>query len=58
MNTPTDKQRAETLAKAIEFAIENDSRLPDHEFDGGIGWLRDWNEGDPEAMRLLENGIS
>ena len=43
---PTDKQRADILIAAIDYAL-------DHAQDG-IEWLRAWNEGDKQAMKELE----
>lgn len=50
-------ERADAMSSAIAFAIENDGVLASHGFDGGIAWLRAWNEGDLEATRLLEDGL-
>jgi DNA-binding CsgD family transcriptional regulator len=40
--------RAETLCDAIQYACSEEHSA----FDATL-WLRDWNQGDPEAMRQL-----
>lgn len=51
LSQPTDKERADTLNDAIQYALSL-------EVDDGLEWLRDWNEGEPDAMNELEEYLS
>ena len=45
------------MRSAIAFAVENDSRFADLGFDGGVGWLLAWQEGDEAAIALLDRHL-
>lgn len=49
--TPAGAERADTLCKAIMFAL-------DHKCGDGLEWLRDWFEGERAAMAELDAALS
>lgn len=52
---PTDKVRAQALNYAIQHTLALSERDGDSTF--ALQWLKDWAEGEPYAMKDLENWV-